>query len=170
MLFILLSSLTSLSCMSVCTNKLNSLHCSQCWGGQESTAHEASFLHAAMSSALSNFFFVPFEFHCFSAKKRTLWSLEKALSFPQLPPQHLGPEPQGSTLRLWSTAPKTLARLTLKVPFGALCPRPPSVSSPLHTLLYSPLLSFIYFNKWCLCACMLTCVSKTELRSYRSYS
>lgn len=56
-------------------------------------------------------------------KKRSLWSLERALSFQRLPP-HQVPEPQGSTLRLWSTAPKTLTLLTLKVPLGAPCAPP----------------------------------------------
>lgn len=77
---------------------------------------------------------------CF-LKKRTLWSLERALNLLQLPPQHLAPEPQGSTLRLWSTAPKTLVLLTLKVPSAALGPSPPSV-----LLLVSPHFLSFFFN------------------------
>lgn len=76
---------------------------------------------------------------CF-LKKRTLWPLERALNLPQLPPQQQAPEPQGSTLRLWSTAPKTLVLLTLKVPFAALCPSPPSA----HLLAFPINKSCIY--------------------------
>lgn len=96
----------------------------------------------------------------FSAKKRTLWSLERALSLLQLPPRPLAPEPQGSTLRLWSTAPKTLALLTLKVPSGALCPPPPSVC----LLSSNFMLCFPHFmikrSGTCVClhACMCVCV------------
>lgn len=121
------------------------------WSDGGSAADDCSSLHAPLSSALSNFFSVPLEFHFFfPAKKRTLlWSLERALNFLQLPRQRLAPEPHGSTLRLWSTAPKTLARLTLKVPFGALSPTPPSVSLRLHAVL-----PFHYCSKWKLCVCV----------------
>lgn len=128
-------------------------------GDRGSAADDSSSLHAALSSALSNFFSVPLEFHFFfPAKKRTLlWSLERALSFPQLPRQRLAPEPHGSTLRLWSTAPKTLARLTLKVPFGALSPTPPSVSLRPHAVL-----PFHYCTKWKQCVCVFECVCKRD--------
>lgn len=84
-------------------------------------------LHAVISLL---FLFCPLLNSTLPFKKRSLWSLERALSFPQLPPHHRAPEPQGSTLRLWSTAPKTLTLLTLKVPFGALCPTPVSICPP----------------------------------------
>lgn len=84
-------------------------------------------LHAVISLL---FLFCPLLNPTLPLKKRSLWSLERALSFPQLPPHHLAPEPQGSTLRLWSTAPKTLTLLTLKVPIGALCPTPVSICRP----------------------------------------
>lgn len=79
-----------------------------------------------LSIPVSSFFSVFFSCVSCFLKKRTLWPLERALNLPQLPPQQQAPEPQGSTLRLWSTAPKTLVLLTLKVPFAALCPSPPS--------------------------------------------
>lgn len=93
-------------------------------------------LHAVISLL---FLFCPLLNSTLPLKKRSLWSLERALSFPQLPPPHLAPEPQGSTLRLWSTAPKTLTLLTLKVPFGALCPTPVSICPPacfIHCLIF----------------------------------
>lgn len=93
-------------------------------------------LHAVISLL---FLFCPLLNSTLPLKKRSLWSLERALSFPQLPPHHLAPEPQGSTLRLWSTAPKTLTLLTLKVSFGALCPTPVSICPPacvIHCLIF----------------------------------
>lgn len=88
-------------------------------------------LHAVISFL---FLFCPLLNSTLPLKKRSLWSLERALSFPLLPPHHLAPERQGSTLRLWSTAPKTLTLLTLKVPFGALSPTPVSIYPPLPAL------------------------------------
>lgn len=55
------------------------------------------------------------------------WPLGKAPSRLQPTIQHQPPDPQGSTLRLWSTAPKMLALLTLKVPSALLSP---SLSHP----------------------------------------
>lgn len=104
---------------------------------------------------------------CF-LKKRTLWPLERALNLPQLPPQQQAPEPQGSTLRLWSTAPKTLVLLTLKVPFAALCPSPPSAN--LLALLINKSCIYVPFDMeqdfgkqtaccaFVICACMQLCV------------
>lgn len=122
-----------------------------------------------LSIPISSFFSVFFSVSCF-LKKRTLWPLERALNLPQLPPQQQAPEPQGSTLRLWSTAPKTLVLLTLKVPFAALCPSPPSA----HLLAFLINKSCIYvpfdmeqdFGKqtaccaFFICACMQLCVDR----------
>lgn len=106
---------------------------------------------------------------CF-LKKRTLWPLERALNLPQLPPQQQAPEPQGSTLRLWSTAPKTLVLLTLKVPFAALCPSPPSAN--LLALLINKSCIYVPFDMeqdfgkqtaccaFVICACMQLCVDR----------
>lgn len=58
-------------------------------------------------------------FLSFLWKMKSLWSLERVLNPLLPPPQRLGPGPQGSTLRLWSTALRTLVLPTLKVPFYA---------------------------------------------------
>lgn len=120
-----------------------------------------------------------FCFFCHSCflKKRTLWSLERALSLLQRPPWRLAPEPQRSTLRLWSTAPKKLALLTLQVPSGSLCPAPPS---PLLAFILTVvsvyrnkepimLCLFLSFHKGAcetLCSCMTTktCCGQTSLK------
>lgn len=98
-----------------------------------------------------------------SAKKKTLWSLERALSLLLLPPQRLGPEPPGSALRSWSTAPKMLALLTLKVPSAAPHPSPPSV----HLLAFNNILflphfmimqtgnSVLYYETKCMHVCVM---------------
>lgn len=110
-------------------------------------------LHCVHVTVLYNFFSVLHEFCFFCAscflKKRTLWSLERALSLLQHPPQRLAPEPQGSTLRLWSTAPKTLALLMLKVPSGALCPTPPCLLACFSYIISAV---YVYCNTDQVCA------------------
>lgn len=106
-----------------------------------------------------------------SAKKKTLWSLERALSLLLLPPQRLGPEPPGSALRSWSTAPKMLALLTLKVPSAAPHPSPPSV----HLLAFNNILflphfmimqtgnSVLYYETKCMHVCVMhVCVMQVQ--------
>lgn len=98
-------------------------------------------------------------------KKRTLWFLERALSFPQLPPQLQAPEPQRSTLRLWSTAPKTLAPLTLKVPSAAsVCPPLLAFSQKCRlSVVCFMMRADVFMSRWSVCMRAPACVWRRKI-------